>query len=198
MDISATHDPDAACMLAYRAGDTASFDRILQRYRDPLFGFLLRFVRNRAVAEELAQEVFLRVCNSPNYSPTAKFQSWLYRIATNLALNWVRDHRAERNVVSIDYRSQEARRTEVRCRERNIEEQLIFESRLEQVRAVIDDLPERYRTAVLMHKYSEMEYWEIADALGCSVPALKSLLFRAYELLRIRLAHLDPQRRPAC
>jgi len=184
-------------MLAFREGDSASFDAILQRYRDPVFGFLLRFVRNRAVAEELAQEVFLRACASRNYAPTAKFQSWIFRIATNLALNWLRDHRLERNTVSNDCQLSDRRRPELRSPAPNIEEQLIVKCRLDQVRAVIEDLPDRYRSAVLMHKYSEMEYWEIADALDCSVPALKSLLFRAYELLRVRLAHLDPHRQMA-
>src|SRR6202521_641982 len=94
---------DAQLMLGVRAGDDTSFELLLQRYRTPLVSFLYRMVRDSAQAEDLAQEVFLRVYRArKGYAPSAKFTTWLFRIATNLALNSVRDHRYQRMEVSID------------------------------------------------------------------------------------------------
>src|ERR1700685_215366 len=94
---------DVQLMLDVKAGDEASFDFLLQKYRTPLVNFLYRMVRDRATAEDLAQEVFLRVYRARmQYSPSAKFTTWLFRIATNLALNSVRDKRHRQMDVSID------------------------------------------------------------------------------------------------
>ena len=84
-------------MLRVRDGDQASFGLLLEKHRGPVIHFLYRMVQNQAVAEELAQEVFLRVYRSrDNYEPTAKFTTWLFRIATHLGLNWIRDGRNEK------------------------------------------------------------------------------------------------------
>lgn len=178
-------------MLAFQAGDLERFQQLVEHHREPVVHYLYRCVNNRAVAEELGQEVFLRVYTSRNYQPTAKFRTWLFHIATNLALNWIRDHRNESGTLHLDAWPRHLRNREVRTRTRSVEETLIAECRLEEVRAAIRELPERSRAAVLMHKYEDMEYAEIAESLNCSVSATKSLLFRAYEHLRLRLAHLD-------
>jgi RNA polymerase sigma-70 factor, ECF subfamily len=192
MSACLTVDPHAAMMVAFQAGDAGSFDLLLEEYRGMIIGYLYRFVRDRAVAEELAQEVFLRVCSVRNYEPTAKFRTWLFRIATNLAINWVRDQRAESAVLRLDDRTLPVRPYELRSRGPSIEDRLVARSTRDEVHSAVDALPERHRAAVLMHKYMEMEYREIAGVLNCSVPALKSLLFRSYEILRRQLAHLDP------
>src|ERR1700757_5354811 len=94
---------DVQLMMDVKAGDTASFELLLQKYRTPLINFLFRMVRDSATAEDLAQEVFLRVYRArKQYSPSAKFTTWLFRIATNLALNSVRDNRHRQADVSID------------------------------------------------------------------------------------------------
>src|ERR1700690_1135436 len=94
---------DIQLMLDVKAGDESSFDLLLQKYRSPLVNFLYRMVRDTATAEDLAQEVFLRVYRArKQYSPSAKFTTWLFRIATNLALNSVRDNRHHQKDVSID------------------------------------------------------------------------------------------------
>src|SRR6202162_4258979 len=94
---------DVQLMLDVKAGEDASFDLLLQKYRRPLVNFLYRMVRDTATAEDLAQEVFLRVYRArKQYSPSAKFTTWLFRIATNLALNSVRDNRYRLLQVSID------------------------------------------------------------------------------------------------
>src|SRR6202161_3395623 len=94
---------DVQLMLDVKAGDDASYDFLLQKYRSPLVHFLNRMVRDSATAEDLAQEVFLRVYRArKQYTPSAKFTTWLFRIATNLALNSVRDNRHRLKDVSID------------------------------------------------------------------------------------------------
>jgi len=185
-------------MLAFQAGDKQTFALIVDAYRRPVISHLYRLVRDVAVAEELAQEVFLRIYRSHDYQPTAKFRSWIFRIATNLALNWLRDHRHEAHHQRLDHPPAATRVREPRVRMLNIEEFLVKDSRLAEVRAAIAELPANHRAAVLMHKYQEMDYHEMAAALNCSIPAIKSLLFRAYENLRKRLSHLDPMaQRPA-
>src|SRR5439155_13969193 len=88
---------DAEVMLRVKTGDDAAFDYLVEKYRRPLIGFMYRMAHNQAVAEELAQEVFLRVYRSrQSYAAEAKFSTWLYRVATNLALNHIRDMRSER------------------------------------------------------------------------------------------------------
>src|SRR5947208_8479139 len=94
---------DVQLMLDVKSGDERSFELLLQRYRTPLVNFLYRMVRNREQAEDLAQEVFIRVYRArEEYVPSAKFTTWLFRIATNLALNSLRDHRHQKLETSID------------------------------------------------------------------------------------------------
>jgi RNA polymerase sigma-70 factor (ECF subfamily) len=186
-------DGDTELMLQVKAGETESFALLLERYRRPMVAYLARMVNNPAVAEELAQDVFLRVYRSrETYEPAAKFTTWLYRIATNRALNWQRDHRHAQGEYSIDRPvADQPRRLEVPDPRLSAEQESIREAVAEEVRAAVRDLPERQRLAVLMHKYEELDYNEIAAVLGCSTGAVKSMLFRAYETLRTRLSHLE-------
>lgn len=184
-------EPDAQLMLQVREGDIGSFELLLAKHRLPVVNYLTRMVRNQAVAEELAQEVFLRVYKARgNYEPSAKFTTWLYRIATHMALNSIRDRRRERNHQSIDEDPGERRPLQPADQRANMEERMLRHARLEVVRRAIAALPEKQRAAVLMHKYEELDYQQIAAVLGCSVSAVKSLLFRAYETLRGRLGEL--------
>jgi RNA polymerase sigma-70 factor (ECF subfamily) len=152
-------------------------------------------VRDRAVAEDLAQEVFLRVYRArQEYAPSAKFTTWMFRIATNLALNSVRDNRRRQMEISMDQTvdtgEEEQRAMEVPDRAPSVEQELVARSRAELIMKAIHALPEKQRAAVLLHKYQELDYDEIARVLECSESALKSLLFRAYETLRVELAPL--------
>jgi RNA polymerase sigma-70 factor (ECF subfamily) len=182
-------------MLDVKAGDEASFELLLRKYRTPLVNFLYRMVRDVGVAEELAQEVFLRVYRArEDYAPSAKFTTWMFRIATNLALNSVRDNRHRRMEISMDQSAdsgeEDARPLEVPDRAPTVEQELVARSRAEMILRAIHALPEKQRAAVLLHKYQEVDYDEIARVLECSESALKSLLFRAYETLRVELAPL--------
>ena len=191
---------DVQLMLDVKAGDEQSFALLLQRYRSPLVNFLYRMVRNREQAEDLAQEVFLRVYRArADYVPSAKFTTWLFRIATNLALNSVRDHRYQRMEISLDApitadaEDGDERTLDVADQHPDIEQHLVEDVRRKMIRHAIEKLPEKQRAAVLLHKYQELDYGEIAKILSCSESALKSLLFRAYEALRVELAPLVAQ-----
>jgi RNA polymerase sigma-70 factor (ECF subfamily) len=188
---------DVQLMLDVKAGDAQSFELLLQRYRTPLVNFLYRMVRSREHAEDLAQEVFLRVYRArEDYEPSAKFTTWLFRIATNLALNSLRDHRYQKLEISMDApiladaEDGEERMMEVADGHPDIEQHLVEEARKKMIRHAIEKLPEKQRAAVLLHKYQELDYGEISKILQCSESALKSLLFRAYETLRVELAPL--------
>jgi RNA polymerase sigma-70 factor (ECF subfamily) len=190
---------DVQLMLDVKAGDELSFELLLRKYRMPLVNFLYRMVRDPAAAEDLAQEVFLRVYRArKEYAPSAKFTTWMFRIATNLALNALRDGRYRQMEVSIDQSpaaysgdgESEQPALEVADRQASIELELIRRDRADLIRRAVQSLPEKQRAAVLLHKYQEMDYDEIARVLGCSESALKSLLFRAYETLRVELAPL--------
>ena len=179
---------DAQLMLRVKEGDDAPFAELLARYRAPVIHFVYRMVQNQHIAEELAQDVFLRVYRArKGYVPNAKFTTWLFRIATHIALNAIRDGRGERAMGSLD--DQEARASELPDRRRTIEQVMVEDARLAEVRRAVQALPAKQRAAVLMHKYQELDYAQIARALGCSESAVKSLLFRAYETLRRKLAH---------
>jgi len=184
-------DYDAELMLRVRDGDGASFGVLLEKHRSSVVHFLYRMTQNSPVAEELAQEVFLRVYRSrATYEPTAKFTTWLFRIATHLALNALRDHKYERLQERLDDDSSELPSRQLSDARPSVEQQMVYQARLDEVRQAIAALPEKQRAAVLMHKYEEMEYSQIAKVLNCSESAVKSLLFRAYEALRARLAHM--------
>jgi RNA polymerase sigma-70 factor (ECF subfamily) len=182
---------DAEVMLRVKAGDQPAFDYLVQKYRRPLVSFMYRMARNAAVAEDLAQEVFLRVYRSrESYEASAKFTTWLYRIATNLAVNHARDTRHERPevVVSLDEPDEATGMTmDLADGEITAEQAMLRRERLMAIRRKIEALPERQRLAVVMHKYQQMDYRQIAEVLELSESATKSLLFRAYETLREQL-----------
>jgi len=182
---------DADIMLRVKAGDQSAFEYLVQKYRRPMVSFMYRMARNSAAAEDLAQEVFLRVYRSrETYEASAKFTTWLYRIATNLAVNHARDSRHERPEVqvSLDEPDDDTGTTlELPDASLNAEQQMVRRERMLAIRRKVEALPEQQRLAVIMHKYQQMDYKQIADVLKKSESATKSLLFRAYETLRDQL-----------
>jgi len=182
---------DAEIMLRVKAGDESAFAYLVQKYRRPMMNFMFRMAHNAAAAEDLAQEVFLRVYRSRSgYEASAKFTTWLYRIATNLAVNYARDTRHERPeaMVSLDEPDEESGTTmDVADSSLTAEQAILRRERMEAIRKKVQALPERQRLAVIMHKYQQMDYRQIAEVLKLSESATKSLLFRAYETLREQL-----------
>jgi RNA polymerase sigma-70 factor (ECF subfamily) len=182
---------DAEVMLELRSGNMAAFDVLLAKYRKPIVHFMFRMVHNQAVAEELAQEVFLRIYRSrETYRAEARFSTWLYRIATNLGVNHARDTRHERSAstVYLDEPDSETGTTpDVADSTPSAEAGLLRRERMNAIRQHVMALPERQKTAVLMHKYEGMDYKQIGEVLKLSESATKSLLFRAYQTLREKL-----------
>lgn len=182
---------DAAIMLELRAGNMAGFDYLIQKYRKPIIHFMYRMVHNQAIAEELAQEVFLRVYRSrETYRAEARFSTWLYRIATNLGVNYARDTRYERTASTVyldEVDSETGMTPDLPDVTPGAETNMLRRERLEAIRQHVLALPERQRMAVLMHKYEGMDYKQIGDVLKLSESATKSLLFRAYQTLRVKL-----------
>jgi RNA polymerase sigma-70 factor (ECF subfamily) len=187
----ADESSDAAIMLRVAAGDETGFNYLVEKHYRAMIHFLFRMVHNQAVAEELAQEVFLRVYRSrESYRAEAKFTTWLYRIATNLAVNHARDTRHERSAqtVYLDQPDEETGSTpDVADDEPSVEQSMLRDERMAAIKQHVMALPERQRMAVLMHKYQGMDYRQIGDVLKLSESATKSLLFRAYQTLRDKL-----------
>lgn len=182
---------DAEIMLQVREGDDSCFGFLVEKYRKPMLYFMFRMVRNQSIAEELAQEVFLRVYRSRHtYRAEAKFSTWLYRIATNLAVNHARDTKYERSAQTI-YLDQPDADTgstpDVADTTAGAEDRLVRDERMRAIRQHVLALPERQRVAVIMHKYQGMDYKQIGETLKLSESATKSLLFRAYQALREKL-----------
>jgi RNA polymerase sigma-70 factor, ECF subfamily len=182
---------DADLMLRVKSGDESAFTYLVEKYRRPMVSFMYRMCHNPAAAEELAQEVFLRVYRSRSgYEASAKFSTWLYRIATNLAVNHARDTRHERpgKTVRLDEPDQETGVTpDLADGSLTAEEKMLRRERLAAIRRKVEALPERQRLAVIMHKFQQMDYRQIADVLKLTESGTKSLLFRAYETLREQL-----------
>ena len=158
---------DAEVMLRVGSDDDAAYEYLVHKFHRPMIAFMYRMCRNQAMAEELAQEVFLRVYRSrKTYAAEAKFTTWLYRIATNLAVNHARDNKVERSgrVVSLDEPDEETGTTpDVADPALNVEQNILRRERMLAIKKQVMALPEKQRAAVLMHKYQGMDYREIAS-----------------------------------
>jgi len=186
-------DHDLELMMRVRAGDADSFGLLLNRHRGPLVGFFYRMLRDQALAEDLAQEVFLRVYQArERYEPEAKFTTWLYRIATNLALNAIRDRKEAAVEKPQDGEAPDAASLAERLPDGkpSAEQQLVESERARVIWEAVESLAENQRAAVVLHKYQDVDYRQIVAILEVSESAVKSLLFRAYENLRVRLEPL--------
>ncbi len=182
---------DADVMLRVKNGDDAAFEYLVTKFRRPMLSFMYRMARNSSVAEELVQETFLRVYRSrATYNAEAKFSTWLYRIATNLAVNHARDTKYEKPELTVNLDEPDCetgQMPDLADKALSAEQTLLRRERLAAIRQHVHNLPERQRMAVLMHKYQGMDYRQIAEVLKLSESATKSLLFRAYETLREKL-----------
>ena len=187
---AAVRDYDAQLMLAFQQGDEPAFQELIERNHSRVIGLAYRFVGSRAEAEDLAQEVFLRIYRARRtYRPTAKFSTWMFRIAANVSLNALRDRARRRDDISIGQLSSEDKGPfAIPDPEAPAPDHRMGRSELEQkVREAIGELPEKEQIAVVLNKYEGLSYADIARTLGCSTMAVKSLLARARENLKERL-----------
>lgn len=183
-------DADAQLMLRFKNGDAEAFNRLFARHTRAVINFAYRFVRDRQAAEELAQEIFLRVYEGASgYQVQAKFTTWLYRIATNVCLNEIRKPRFKAlHEPLAPERLQEARHPGGGP-DRIVEQQAISQV----LRKALGQLPEKQRTAFILNKYQEFSYSEVAEIMKTSEKAVKSLIHRAREALAERLKPLLPE-----
>jgi RNA polymerase sigma-70 factor, ECF subfamily len=189
----ALRDPDIRLMLRVRDDDPTAFQELVQRYQHRLVGVMHHLIGNADEAEDLAQEVFLRVYRSrKKYHPSAKFSTWLFTIANNLALNTLRT-RQRKPTVSLpaqDSGPLGARPAEqiVRDRRSGPMQRLQRQELAAVIRQALEGLNERQRLAVVLNKFEDMNYAEIAEVMGLTTKAVKSLLSRARLNLRCALS----------
>ena len=184
-------DPDAALMLRVKRGDRAAFGELVDKYRQPLFNFIFRTLRDEAESEDVAQNVFLQVYKSRDrYRRTAKFSTWLFTIARNLCLNEIR-RRSRHPAESLtetpgENEDQPARQYEDKTVRLPTENALHGElaAKVEQALA---ELPENQRTAILLCRQDELSYEEIAQTMECPIGTVRSRIFRAREAIDKKL-----------
>jgi len=196
MEDASTPDDDTrrdhAWMARIAAGDHEAFRDLVTAYQDIVVGTVARMLGNPAEAQDIAQQVFLRVWrNAKRYKPEAKFTTYLFTILRNLVFNETR-RRARKKEVSSDEREDDFHLQSEGPADARPDAELLQSELQQAVDAAIAALPETQRLAVVLRRYEDMPYEEIARVLDLTVPAVKSLLFRARASLRTSLAaYLD-------
>ena len=184
-------DPGVALMLAWQGGDESAFDELVSQYSGRVYSLLTRFLGHHPSREDFVQEVFLRVVRARDrYEPSARFTTWLYRIVFNLSVNET-ERAARRHHISLDQPTgeEESHRIEVEdTRDPDPTAAMQSSDVIHAVRRAIAALPENQRMAVVLAKFDDMPYVEIAKVLDSSEKAIKSLIHRARETLRTELA----------
>ncbi len=184
-------DPDAALMLRVKQGDMEAFEELVEKHKQPIVNFVGRTLQDATEAEDLAQNVFVQVFKSAGrYRVSAKFSTWLFTIARNLCLNEIR-RRSRHPADSLDAEHPDQENQPFRQFEDrklfSAPDQLLQGELLAKVEEAIANLPETQRTALLLCREEELSYEEIAEVLGCSVSATKSLIHRGRETLKRKL-----------
>ena len=192
-----TDEADEVLLQAYRAGDVRAFERLVARHEKPVWNFIRRFVADAATAEDLLQEVFLRVVKSADeWRGAAKFSTWLYTIARNLTVDQARRqvHRsaasldAERSIGSGD--STTTLHDRIASTDRRADEIASDHETKRRIDEAVAALPPDQREVFLMREVMEMPFAEIATAVGASEPTVKSRMRYAFEKLRAALVEL--------
>jgi RNA polymerase sigma-70 factor, ECF subfamily len=184
-------DPDAALMLRVKRGDDAAFAELVEKYKQPVMNLVYRTLRDATEAEDLAQNVFLQVHKSAHrYEATARFSTWLFTIARNLSLNEIR-RRTRHPADSLESTQQENEDQPARQFEdvkTALPQDALLHRELEQkIEQALAELPETQRTAILLCRRDDLSYEDIAEIIGCSLSATKSLIHRGRETLKQKL-----------
>lgn len=184
-------DADADRMMRVQQGDLQAFEGLVDQYKRPIFNLVYRMLRDRDEAEDITQKVFIQVYRaSDRYRPTAKFSTWIFTIARNLTLNEIRRRSRKPWTDSLDETmdgegpAQRLDPPDHRARPAN--QELAHQEFLECLEQAIDQLPENQRIAVLLCREGDISYEEMAKVMGCSLSAVKSLIFRGRETIKKR------------
>jgi RNA polymerase sigma-70 factor, ECF subfamily len=184
------NDPDAELMVAFQQGDSTAFEQLLDKYHRLIVNFIYKFVNNAAEAEELAQEVFLRIYRARNsYEPKARFAAWIYRIATNLGLKAAGKKR-RMSFFSYSNNSHEDPVFDaevLRDPVPDAERQLISSELGQVIRRALGGLPPKERAALVLRRYEELSYREIAEIMDCTEAAVKTYIHRGKIHVRERI-----------
>ena len=189
--MAAEHDPDAALMLRVKQGDREAFTALVDKYKQPVMSFAFRMLRDATEAEDLAQNVFIQVHRSASrYQVASRFSTWLFTIARNLCLNEIR-RRSRHPADSIDIQHPEQEDQPWRQFEDtktfSPPQNLLQGESEEKIAGALASLPDNQRIAILLCRQEELSYEEIANVLGCSLSATKSLIHRGRETLKQKL-----------
>lgn len=177
------NDPDVDLMLRFRAGDEAAFEELVRKHTRSVLALIGRYLRDASQAEDAAQDVFVKVYKARlSYEPRAKFSTWLFRIAVNHCLNELRARKNQPAAPAPEDELVAAASPE------HPDDRMNRADLQAAVREALDALPENQRIAVILARYEELPYEEIAKAMNLSIEGVKSTIFRAKENLRQRLA----------
>jgi RNA polymerase sigma-70 factor (ECF subfamily) len=176
-------DPDIELMLRFQKGEQRCFEELVNKHTRGVLNLVYRYLGDASRAEDVAQDIFVKVYRARmSYEPKAKFSTWLYRIAVNHCLNQIRARKNQPSLAApINDLLEEPEGEHPDARMSRLELQ-------QAVKAAIDSLPENQRMAVILARYEDMSYDQIADAMQMSLEAVKSVLFRAKENLKLALA----------
>ena len=179
---------EAKIMAEVAGGNLSAFREIVERHQNPLLNYIYRYTGDRASSEDIAQEVFLRVFkNAKEYQPLSSFKTWLFKIATNLCLNELRDNRIHRNTIDI-FELNEAGFVALASKHPSPARELESHELSFTLKKALKSLSEKQRVALLLHKYSEFPYIEISQMMGCSISSVESLIHRARQSLKKQLS----------
>jgi RNA polymerase sigma-70 factor, ECF subfamily len=189
--MSAEQDPDAALMLLVKQGDVSAFERLVEKYKQPVLSLVYRMLRDLTEAEDIAQNVFVQVYKSASrYEISSKFSTWLFTIARNLSLNEIR-RRSRHPAESIDAThpdNEDQPWHQFEDKKTFTPPESLLQGELEnKILEAISELPENQKTALLLCRQGELSYEQIADVVGTSLSATKSLIHRARETLKHKL-----------
>ena len=177
-------DPDSRLMLKVKNGNLPAYEVLVNKYKKPLLNFIYRFLKDRQLAEDIAQETFFRVYRArETYRPEAKFSTWLYKIALNLSLDTKRKEKRDASgyVLSLQDANRELGSSDTPVYA-DAEKSLLEEN----IKTALQNLPETQRIALLLKVYEDKSYTEIAEIIGTTKPAVESLIFRARQNLKVK------------
>jgi len=189
--MSAEQDPDAALMLLVKQGDVSAFEQLVEKYKQPVLNLVYRMLRDMTEAEDIAQNVFVQVYKSAaRYEISSKFSTWLFTIARNLSLNEIR-RRSRHPAESMDAthpENEEQPWHQFEDKKTFTPPESLLQGELEtKILDALAELPENQQTAILLCRQGELSYEEIAEIIGTSLSATKSLIHRGRETLKAKL-----------
>ncbi|MEI8342547.1 MAG: sigma-70 family RNA polymerase sigma factor [Verrucomicrobiota bacterium] len=172
-------DQDILWMIRVAQGDAVAFEQLVETHQGRVVGTIAKMLGDDTDSEDIAQQVFIRVWNSASrYQPTAKFTTWLFKITRNLVFNELR-RRKRHPATALEHETEEHHFQAPDHNAKAPDVSLLDGEMQEAIQAAIDSLPELQRMAIVLRRYEDMPYEEIADVLKISVPAVKSIFFRA-------------------